>query len=175
MAGAALPALLAVSAPAAALPDSSNPHRPARREAAERSAPGRPRARLPRRERWREGRCKKEVEGGGCGCRCCCSVRGSGCSAVPPDGGGARRSQAAPAARPHPPARPRELGGARRGEGREWPGKPPRTPTRHGVAAKAAGSLAAPRRPGGSVGAGRELGSGRIAAAPAHPPLRNPT
>ena len=57
MAGAAPPALLATSAPAAALPDGSSPHRPARPGGSRgHSAPGRPRARLPRRGRRQEER-----------------------------------------------------------------------------------------------------------------------
>lgn len=130
MAGAAPPALLAASAWAAALPDGSNPHRPARQEAAERSAPGGPGAGCRggdgggRSDARRGEEAGGEEEGGWCGCCCfcCCSVRGSGCSTVPPDGSGTRRSRVAPAARPHPSARFGSWeggcrGGGRRGEG----------------------------------------------------------
>lgn len=49
-------------------------------------------------------------------------------------------------------------GEERGGEGREGPGKPPRTPTLRRAVAKAAGSPAAPRRPGRSRAPGFGLG-----------------
>ena len=98
------------------------------------------------------GRC------GGCGCRCCCSVRGSGLFTVPPDGGAAWRSRAAPAARPHPPAQLGCNGGRGGEEGRERPGKPP-PPDSHAARGRCQSGGELLRSPA-AVGAGRELGYG---------------
>ena len=116
------------------------------------------------------GRC------GGCGCRCCCSVRGSGLFTVPPDGGAAWRSRAAPAARPHPPA---QLGcnggrGGGRGEGAAGEAAPPGLPRSAGPLPKRRGAPPQPRgcrcRPGAGLRA-----RGGLQLLPARPSLRNPT
>lgn len=178
MAGAAPPAPLAASAPAAALPDGSSPHRPARPGGSRgRSAPGRPRARLPRRGRRQEERCeagrrRRRRAVWGCGCRCRCSVRGSGLFAVPPDGGGAWRSRAAPAALPHPPAQPGCNGGGR-GEGAAGEAAPPGLPRSAGPLPKRRG---APQPRGGRCRPGAGLRArGGLQLLPARPSLRNPT
>lgn len=177
MAGAAPPALLAASAPVAALPDGSSPHRPARREPRALStgaAPGPVAAAGTAAGGAMRG--GEEEEEGGAG--------GAAASAAAPSGAqDSSRCRPTAAGRggaaPHPPlSRIFRLSpavtGRGRGEGAAGEAAPP-----HGLP-RSAGPLpkrrGAPQPRGGRCRPGAQLWArGGLQLLPARPSLRNPT